>query len=62
MDYIIIIVHVRRFDQISFRAHNSSLEGATGLKFAPFCSSFRALSDDMLFAVTKLKFVPLCYS
>ena len=28
------------FDQISFRTHNSSLEGATKLKFAPFCSSF----------------------
>ena len=30
---------VRRFDQISFRGHNSSLEGATKLNFAPFCSS-----------------------
>ena len=37
---------VRRFDQISFRLNNSSLEGATKLKFASFCSSFRALSDD----------------
>ena len=27
---------VRRFDQISLRTHNSSLEGATELKFAPF--------------------------
>ena len=30
---------VRRFDQISFRTHSSSLEGATELKFPPFCSS-----------------------
>ena len=27
------------FHQISFHTHNSSLEGATILKFAPFCSS-----------------------
>ena len=39
---------VRRFDQISFRLHNSLLEGATELKFAAFCSSFHALSDNML--------------
>ena len=30
---------VRRFVQMSFRTHNSSLEGAMKLKFAPFCSS-----------------------
>ena len=30
---------VRHFDQISFRPHNSSLEGAAELKFIPFCSS-----------------------
>ena len=29
---------VRCFDQISLRAHNSSLEGAMKLKSAPFCS------------------------
>ena len=39
---------VRRFDQISFRSHNSSLEGATKLKFAPFCSSSGALSDGII--------------
>ena len=27
------------FDVVSFRANNSSLESATELKFAPFCSS-----------------------
>ena len=36
---------------ISLRTHNSSLEGATKLKFAPFCSSRDALSDDMLFCL-----------
>ena len=30
---------VHGFDVISFRTHNTSLEGATTLKFAPFCSS-----------------------
>ena len=34
---------IRRFNQISFHAHNSSLEGATELKFVPFCSSWDAL-------------------
>ena len=29
---------------------NFLLKGATELKFVPFCSSFRALSDGMLFA------------
>ena len=29
---------VRRFDLIRLRARNSSLEGATELKLAPFCS------------------------
>ena len=32
-------------DQICFCTHNSSLEGATKLKFAPFCYSRDALSD-----------------
>ena len=36
MNYIYII---RRFDQISFRPHNSSLEGARKLKFASFFCS-----------------------
>ena len=40
---------LRRFDQISFRTHNSSLEGATELKCGPFCSSFHALAGDMAF-------------
>ena len=35
--YYFIIVH--GFDVISFHTHNSSLEGAAELKFAPFCSS-----------------------
>ena len=39
----------RRFGQVSSRTHSSSLEGATKLKFAPFCSSWRALSDDVMF-------------
>ena len=30
---------VRHFDQIPLHPHNSSLEHATELKFAPFCSS-----------------------
>ena len=34
---------------ISFCLNNFSLEGATKLKLASFCSSFRVLSDDMLF-------------
>ena len=29
----------KRFDQFSFSARNSSLEGVVKLKFAPFCSS-----------------------
>ena len=40
---------VRRFHQISFHPHNSPPEGATKLKFAPFCSSLHSLSDDVLF-------------
>ena len=40
---------VRRFYQVYFRAHNSSLEGATKLTFAPFCSSWDALSDEIIF-------------
>ena len=34
---------------LQYGLHNSSLEGATELKFAPFCSSFHSLSNDMLF-------------
>ena len=34
---------------LSALIYNSSLEGDTELKFAPFYSSFRALSDDMHF-------------
>ena len=30
--------------------HNSKVEGATELKFAPFCSSLDALSDGILFS------------
>ena len=33
---------------LSFRTHNSSLEGAIELKFVPFCSSLDALSDGNL--------------
>ena len=40
---------VRGFDQISFRPCNFSLEGAMELKFAPFCTPWDALSDDILF-------------
>ena len=36
------------FDQVPFRTHNFSLEGATELKCTPFCSSLNALSDGML--------------
>ena len=43
MDYNNIIV--RRFDQLSFHPHISSLEGATKLKFAPFCLFEDALFD-----------------
>ena len=34
---------------LSFGTHNSSLEGSMELKFAPFCSSFDALSIDITF-------------
>ena len=34
---------------INWNAHNSSLEGAMKLKFAPFCSSLNALSTGMIF-------------
>ena len=37
------------FDQVSLRANNSSLEGATELKFVLFCSSRDALSDEISF-------------
>ena len=40
---------VRRFGQMSFRTHNSLLEGATELKFVSFCSSLDALSDGFRF-------------
>ena len=33
---------------INWNAHNSSLEGAMKLKFAPFCSSLNALSNGMI--------------
>ena len=34
---------VRRFDQISLRTHNSSLEGARKLKFSTFCSCSKTM-------------------
>ena len=34
----------------TLNAHNSSLEGATKLKFAPFCSPCDALSNGILFS------------
>ena len=34
----------------SLKAYNSSLEGTTKLKLAPFCSSWDALSDGILFS------------
>ena len=34
----------------NWNAHNSSLEGAMKLKFAPFCSSSNALSNGMIFS------------
>ena len=45
------------FDQMRFSTHNSSLEGATELKFAPLCSSKDVLSLVLLkefFAEIKL--------
>ena len=35
---------------MDLNVHNSSLEGAMDLKFAPFCSSCDALSDGILFS------------
>ena len=35
----------RRFDLVSFRTHNSSLEGDMELIFAPFCSALVAIFD-----------------
>ena len=35
--------------ETSYPPHNSSLEGATKLKRTPFCSSYSALSDGILF-------------
>ena len=46
----------KAFDQISFHIHNSSLEGARKLKFAPFCSSEDAVSDGILF-FNRVKFL-----
>ena len=34
-------------------AHNSSLESAMKLKFAPFCSSLNVLSDGIIFSKRK---------
>ena len=39
----------RWFDQVSLRTHNSSLEGATELKFVRSCSSRDALSNEIFF-------------
>ena len=40
---------VRRLQDCSCFCYNSSLEGATKLKFASFCSSLDALSDGIMF-------------
>ena len=53
MDYRKPWTIVHGFNQISFRTHNSSLEGATELKFTLKRSSFHALSDGILFAEVK---------
>ena len=42
------LYHARTFATIG--TCNSSMEGATKLKFAPFCSSCDALSNEILFA------------
>ena len=34
-----LVLYNKAFLSISLHTHNSSLEGATELKFAPFCSS-----------------------
>ena len=44
----------RAFCSISFRTHNSSLEGAMKLEFAPFCSPRDALPMITLFAEIKI--------
>ena len=39
---------------VPFRTHNSSLEGAMELKFAPFCSSRDALSVGITFCKSQI--------
>ena len=41
-------IRSKAFWSVSLHIHNSSLEGATELKFAPFCSSWGALSDGIV--------------